>query len=864
MSFNHEIWPTIVKTKFIDSKIVVLKFGGTSVNDLSSWEKIHSLVVDRIDSGLIPFIVNSAVSGVSDQLFKIVSNINSNEVLQILTDIEQTHRQLCNDLSVDADVVSDELNNLGNIVNSCHITGAVSLPEHARIMASGELLASILGHSYLINKGLLIDLIDSREYIKSIDSSSLRESSKYIAVEANHSFDKVLTDHVSSLSKSFVAPGYIASNSKGETVLLGWGGSDTSASCYASMMNALRLEIWTDVRGFYDADPNIITDASSINHLSYEEAHEIASSGGLVLHPKTIPPMKDKDIPIFVFSSKSDELIGTVIDSSKVNVKPEVIAITRKSDVTVMSIANAAMWHQSGCLAEIFNIFRDHNLSIDLVSTSETNVTVSIDTVSNSILNEELEHLKEKLEEYGQLQVFNDCTSISLIGHKITNLIQRISPSLSFFEDNEIYLFTHSASGLNLSFVINNEAGYKVFQDLYHDVFRFSRNAPTHKNDIDTNFIANQWWAIKRNKILSLLDQEDSLYIYDLDTVNKSYKSLNELKAFSKVLYAIKANDNADILKSLDSIGASFECVSKEEIIYLLDILPTLSKDRILFTPNFISHDELEWSIKQNIMTTIDNEYIFYNWTSSLSGKQIFLRVDTGYGQGHHEHVKTAGDNSKFGIPMANVNDIVKIAKENNIDIIGLHAHSGSGISRPENWTELLKLLLSLAPMIDNLKYIDIGGGLAVTDTVNQDSMNFKALNDELLKLIKNTSYELWIEPGRYIVANAGILVSTVNQLKTKGDLNYIGIATGMNSLIRPALYGAYHQVINLSKLQDEPTVLYTIVGPICETGDRIARDRWLPATSEGDIILIANAGAYGHVMSSSYNLRIPAKQKVI
>jgi bifunctional diaminopimelate decarboxylase / aspartate kinase len=864
MNFNHEIWPTVVKTEFINSNIVVLKFGGTSVKDLSSWEKIYTLVAERIESGLIPFVVNSAVSGVSNQLIRIASDINSDEVFLVFDDIKKVHLQLCNNLSVDPEIISNELSNLESIVKTCHITGAISLPEYARIMASGELLASIIGHNYLSNKGLSIELVDSRDFIKSIDSTSLRESSKYISVDASYNFNKVLTDYVASLGKVFIAPGYIASNTQGETVLLGRGGSDTSASYYASMMNALRLEIWTDVRGFYDADPSVITDASNINHLSYEEAHEIASSGGSVLHPKAIPPMKDKNIPIFIFSSKSDELIGTVIDASKINVKPEVIAITRKNNVTVMSISSSAMWHQAGYLADIFSIFRDHDISIDLVSTSETNITVSIDTASNSILNEELELLKRRLKEYGELQVFNDCTSISLIGHKIKNLIQRISPSLSFFEDNEIYLFTHSASGLNLSFVINNEPAYKVFQNLYHDVFRFLQNAPGHRNDIDTNFTANQWWANKQNKILSLLDVEASLYVYDLDTVKESYKSLNELKAFSRVFYAIKANDNADIIRSLDSIGSSFECVSKAEINYLIDILPNLSTDKILFTPNFISHDELKWSISNDIMTTIDNEYIFYNWASSLVGKRIFLRVDTGYGQGHHEHVKTAGDNSKFGIPMANVSEVINIAKENNIDIIGLHAHSGSGINRPENWTELLRLLLLLAPEIKNLKYIDIGGGLGVTDIVNQDSINLKALSDELLRLIENTGYELWIEPGRYIVANAGILVSKVNQLKTKGDLNYIGISTGMNSLIRPALYGAYHQVVNLSRLHDEPTVLYTVVGPICETGDRIARDRWLPETREGDIILIANAGAYGHVMSSHYNRRNPAKQETI
>jgi diaminopimelate decarboxylase/aspartate kinase len=124
--------------------------------------------------------------------------------------------------------------------------------------------------------------------------------------------------------------------------------------------------------------------------------------------------------------------------------------------------------------------------------------------------------------------------------------------------------------------------------------------------------------------------------------------------------------------------------------------------------------------------------------------------------------------------------------------------------------------------------------------------------------------FELWLEPGRYVIAEAGVLLATVTQLKGKGDVQYVGISTGMNSLIRPALYGAYHEIANLSRVGEAATEIVNVVGPICETGDRLGSDRLLPPSREGDVIAIANAGAYGYVMSSGYNQREPAKEVVI
>ena len=157
------------------------------------------------------------------------------------------------------------------------------------------------------------------------------------------------------------------------------------------------------------------------------------------------------------------------------------------------------------------------------------------------------------------------------------------------------------------------------------------------------------------------------------------------------------------------------------------------------------------------------------------------------------------------------------------------------------------------------------GGGLGIPEKPGDKSIDILRLNNLLGEIKKSyPQYSLWLEPGRYIVAQAGVLLTHVTQIKGKGDMRYVGVGTGMNSLIRPALYGSYHEIVNLTRADVSARETVTVVGPICETGDRLGSDRLLPPSEEGDVILIANTGAYGYVMSSQYNLREVATEVVI
>jgi diaminopimelate decarboxylase/aspartate kinase len=227
--------------------------------------------------------------------------------------------------------------------------------------------------------------------------------------------------------------------------------------------------------------------------------------------------------------------------------------------------------------------------------------------------------------------------------------------------------------------------------------------------------------------------------------------------------------------------------------------------------------------------------------------------------------VRTAGVHSKFGIPLFELDELDRLVAAAGTRVIGLHAHTGSGVFDVRNWRQVGQLLGELAQRFPEVRAIDLGGGLGVPEKPGQVPVDLAALQGVIDDLrTRWPRLGLWLEPGRFLVAQAGVLVAQVTQLKGKGTVQYVGVTTGMNSLIRPALYGAHHDIVNLTRFGQPGREVYNIVGPICESADYLGHERLLPPTAEGDTLLIANAGAYGHAMSSWYNLREPAREILI
>jgi diaminopimelate decarboxylase/aspartate kinase len=261
----------------------------------------------------------------------------------------------------------------------------------------------------------------------------------------------------------------------------------------------------------------------------------------------------------------------------------------------------------------------------------------------------------------------------------------------------------------------------------------------------------------------------------------------------------------------------------------------------------------------------VDNLFPLESWPEVFEGREIFVRLDLGEGSGHHQHVHTAGVQSKFGIAVDDLQTLRSGVERIGAQIVGLHVHGGSGIRDALHWQRVAVGLGEAAAALPNVRFLDLGGGLGVPEREGDVPLDLAGLDRALAGMRPAMpDYQFWLEPGRFLVSEAGVLLARVTQTKKKSGARFVGIATGMNSLIRPALYGAYHRIVNLSRLGESGRELVTVVGPICESGDRLGRDRLLPETREGDVLLIANAGAYGHAMSSRYNLREPAEEILI
>ncbi len=365
------------------------------------------------------------------------------------------------------------------------------------------------------------------------------------------------------------------------------------------------------------------------------------------------------------------------------------------------------------------------------------------------------------------------------------------------------------------------------------------------------------WWQRRREELLRVADSELNAFVYDPGTIMEACDRLTGLGSIDRVLFAMKSNFNPEVLRLLADHGMDFECVSPNEVEHLRSVVPDLSPERILFTPNFAPRADYEWARQQGISLTLDNLYPLREWPEVFTGLDVFIRVDPDVGRGHHEHVITAGEHSKFGIPRFEVDELVELTRAADVNVVGIHAHSGSGIPESDTWGLVATALAEVGQRFPNVRVLDLGGGLGVPARPGDSEFDLAGMDAALARVREAfPDYAIWLEPGRYLVSRAGVLLTHVTQLKGKGKRRYVGVATGMNALIRPSLYGAYHEIVNLTRLGEPVVGEYTVVGPICETGDTLGVDRELPETRGGDVMLLLNAGAYGRVMSSQYNLR--------
>ena len=373
------------------------------------------------------------------------------------------------------------------------------------------------------------------------------------------------------------------------------------------------------------------------------------------------------------------------------------------------------------------------------------------------------------------------------------------------------------------------------------------------------------WWRDQRDALLALADSATPRYVYDAATVRAAARTLLAVEPVDRVLYALKANPHPGVLRVLRDEGVAFECVSLAEVEHVFACFPDHDPERVLFTPNFAPRGEYERAFARGVTVTVDNVYTLEAWPDLFAGRTAFVRVDPGEGRGHHAHVRTGGIRSKFGIAASELERVAARAAAIGLRVVGLHAHLGSGITDASTWAETAEALARCLPLFPDVRVLDLGGGLGVPAFLDEPVFDVAAAAASLAAFrVTHPEVELWLEPGRFLVAEAGVLLTRVTQLKEKAGVRFVGLDAGMNALVRPALYEAYHEIVNLSRLDADPVWTAEVVGPICESGDVLGHARRLPETAEGDVVLVATVGAYGRAMASSYNLRpIPDEELV-
>jgi diaminopimelate decarboxylase len=359
------------------------------------------------------------------------------------------------------------------------------------------------------------------------------------------------------------------------------------------------------------------------------------------------------------------------------------------------------------------------------------------------------------------------------------------------------------------------------------------------------------------------------VYVYDAETMKRQYQRLtNAFKDVKlKVKYACKANTNIEVMKFMRNLGSGLDVVSIEEA--MIGIKAGYSPADILFTPNCVSFEEIRMAVDLGVVINIDNLSILEQFGHEYEDRvPCCIRLNPHIAAGGNSHIQTGHIDSKFGISIYQLRHVQRIVSTCRMKINGLHIHTGSEILDSSVFIRMAELMFDAAKEFPDLQFIDFGSGFKVAYKEGDYVTDIEELSKEFTVLFKNfcnvygRELELWFEPGKFLVSEAGALLVKVNTVKQTMATVFVGVDSGQNHLIRPMFYDAYHHIVNVSNPSGKQRI-YTIVGYICET-DTFGWDRKLNEVREGDILAILNAGAYGYTMSNNYNSRLRPAEVMI
>lgn len=359
------------------------------------------------------------------------------------------------------------------------------------------------------------------------------------------------------------------------------------------------------------------------------------------------------------------------------------------------------------------------------------------------------------------------------------------------------------------------------------------------------------------------------LYVYHAERIKAQYDRL--LHAFegtdSRFFYAAKALTNISILRYILSIGCNIDCSSINEA--RLAARAGFVPENILYTSNNISLEEIEAAQQMGIHINIDSLSNLRKFGKKFGhAYPVGVRLRPNIMAGGNLKISTGHANSKFGVPLEDIQDVLKVQQETGLHIRALHIHTGSEIKDVEVFAKGIEVLFDVAAHFPELKVIDLGGGFKVPYLPGEEGTDIEKLGQkvkeefELFEKNHKRHLQVWFEPGKFLVSEAGYFITKVNVLKQAGETLFAGVDSGLNHFIRPMFYGAYHSIENISNPNGKKRS-YHVVGNICET-DTFAENRSLPEVREGDLLVFRNAGAYGFEMASNYNARFKPAELMI
>lgn len=377
-------------------------------------------------------------------------------------------------------------------------------------------------------------------------------------------------------------------------------------------------------------------------------------------------------------------------------------------------------------------------------------------------------------------------------------------------------------------------------------------------------------WRIQGIDLHELVKEYGTpLYVYDAEKIVFQLKMLKTAFSASdvKIKYAAKALTNISILKLLRKFGSDVDVVSIQEAQIALKA--GFEPSQIMFTPSGVDFAEIVEAVSLGLTINLDNIPVLKKFGEKFKDSYpCSIRLNPHIMAGGNYKISTGHSNSKFGISIYQLPEIQEVVAQHNIKVNGLHIHTGSDITESEVFLKMAEILFSVARDFPHLRFIDFGSGFKVSYKEGDVVTNVYDLGLKLTKSFNEfcQSYgrklELHFEPGKFIVSEAGVLLVKTNVVKSTPSVTFAGVDSGLNHLIRPMMYDAYHEIVNISNPKGEQK-FYTVVGYICET-DTLGADRKMNEVREGDILAIKNAGAYGFSMASNYNSRLRPAEVLI